>query len=269
MSDLDWVNGDPVELRTAYAADRSELDATAPDDVSVEDAPRYAGLRFAPSYGGKGAPILYFHGGSWLLGSPWTHRALCAWLAKLTDRRVLSVSYPLAPEYLYPAQRDAARVLLADFLAEESGPVFVAGDSAGGAMALWAAEDRQIDVFGVATFYPAYGLTASASIDAYGPGNPALNAASIGAMYARLGVEPEQIQTDIPVKGAPVLVLAAEQDPLRDDSVALVEALSARPVTYWEAGGEEHAFLHHGGSNVEVRDWLARVGKWMWEVERA
>ncbi|MEM9855218.1 MAG: alpha/beta hydrolase fold domain-containing protein [Pseudomonadota bacterium] len=264
MSDLDWVHGDPVALRLAYAAERKPLDETAPSDVRVSaDLPgALTGLHFLPD-APKQAPILYFHGGSWMLGSPATHRALCAWLAKLTGRRVVSVSYPLAPEHPYPAQRDAAR-RAARAMGETFGAFFVAGDSAGGAMALWgAAAAGGGEILGVAAFYPACGLTASRSIEAHGPGNPALNSAAIAAMYARLGTAPGALQADIPQTGAPVLIIAAERDPLHDDSLALKSALKRREVTLWEAEGEEHAFLHHGGARATVRHWLAGVGDWM------
>ncbi|MEO1797519.1 MAG: alpha/beta hydrolase [Pseudomonadota bacterium] len=264
MKGLDWVHGDPVELRAAYLKEREALDETAPPDVTivVEARAGLDGLRFTP-VAAKEAPILYFHGGSWMLGGPETHRALCAWLAKLSGRRVISVRYPLAPEHRYPAQRDAARAALAATLAEEGGPIFVAGDSAGGAMALWAAEAEAKHVLGVATFYPAFGVVSSPSIDRFGPGNEALNAGAIAAMYTRLGAAPEQVQQDVPPHGAPVLVLAASDDPLFDDSTAIFERLEDREVTLWVAKGQEHAFLHHGGASADVRDWLTRVGGWM------
>ncbi|MEM9436681.1 MAG: alpha/beta hydrolase fold domain-containing protein [Pseudomonadota bacterium] len=264
MNDLDWVNGDPVELRRAYAAERAELDATAPVDVTVTHEARagLSGLHFEPP-SPKAEPILYFHGGSWMLGSPNTHRALCAWLALLTSRRVISVSYPLAPEHPWPAQLHAAKSTLAAIMNHESQRLFVAGDSAGGAMALWAAQGEVERVAGIAAFYPAYGVTASPSIDAHGPGNPALNAAAIVAMYNRLGCDPAELQNAVPPKGAPTLIIAAKEDPLFDDSLMLAAALSAREVTLWEAVGEEHAFLHHGGASATVRAWLSRVGAWM------
>ncbi|MEM8592307.1 MAG: alpha/beta hydrolase fold domain-containing protein [Pseudomonadota bacterium] len=223
MNEIDWVNGDPVELRRAYAAERAELDATAPPEVAVETLDGgLAGLHFAPP-SETGAPILYFHGGGWAVGSPATHRALCAWLALSTRRRVLSVSYPLAPENPYPAQRDAARGTVAGMHRREA-RFFVAGDSAGGAMALWGAGENSTQVAGVATLYPAYGLPNSRSIDVHGPKSPSLNAAAIAAMYRRMGIAPNRLQEDVPSNGAPVLIVAAEQDPLHDDCLALEKA---------------------------------------------
>ena len=261
MNELDWVNGDPVVLRAAYVAERAPLDKTAPSEVAIsnEMPAGLSGLAFTPPGSDRRAPILYFHGGSWMLGSPGTHLALCAFLAKAARRQVSSVSYPLAPEHPYPAQRDAAQAALASF----DGPVFIAGDSAGGAMALWAAGRDTDQVQGVAAFYPAYGVLHSDSIDEFGPGNPALHSAAIAAMYARLGATGETVQADIPREGAPVLIIEAACDPLRDDARLLAEHMADRGATLWSADGEEHAFLHHGGNSPKVRAWMARIGEWM------
>jgi len=267
VNERDWVSGDPAALRAAYAAERAELDATAPPDVVITTR-MPAGLRglcFTPPGAASRDPVLYFHGGSWLLGSPATHRALCEWFAKLAGRRIISVEYPLAPEHIWPAQRDAARAakrMLQEALGD-GGRFFVAGDSAGGAMALWAAERDVHTLCGIAAFYPAFGLVASRSIDAYGPGNASLNAEAIAAMYRRLGAKTRDIQDAVPRAGAPTLILSAGLDPLRDDSTALARALSERAVTHWHASDEGHAFLHHGGSRASVRGWLTRVGQWM------
>ena len=270
MSAVDWVNGDPVELRKTYAADRAALLETCPKDARVEIEGRGGldGLRFSPAADTPKAPILYFHGGGWMVGSPETHQALCAWLAKLTERRVISVRYPLAPEHRHPAQRDAARTALAALLDVEQRPVFLAGDSAGGAMALWAASDERDHVLGVSAFYPAFGLLASESISTFGPESAALSAEAIAAMYRRLGAAPEQIQADVPKSGAPVLILAAGKDPLLNDSRAMAAALVARGVTAWTAHDEEHAFLHHAGTVATTRDWVCKVGSWMDDLER-
>lgn len=77
--------------------------------------------------------ILYFHGGAFLLGSPRSHIALAARLAKRAGASTSVIDYRLAPEHPYPAAIDdclrAYRAVIA-----EHGPslVTVAGDSAGG-----------------------------------------------------------------------------------------------------------------------------------------
>ncbi|MEV6583626.1 alpha/beta hydrolase [Streptomyces sp. NPDC051582] len=80
--------------------------------------------------------ILYFHGGSFSLGSPRTAMGLTASLVTRTGLRALSLDYRLAPEHPFPAAIEdclaAYRALLDDGLRPES--VAFAGDSAGGGL---------------------------------------------------------------------------------------------------------------------------------------
>jgi monoterpene epsilon-lactone hydrolase len=86
--------------------------------------------------------ILYFHGGGYVVGSPATHRDLVARLAVATGARAVAVDYRKAPEHPFPAGVDDGqacyRALLAANQAEgaPAGAVFLAGDSAGGGLAL-------------------------------------------------------------------------------------------------------------------------------------
>lgn len=86
--------------------------------------------------------IIYFHGGGHLSGSIDTHDALCRRIAVSSNAVVLSVGYRLAPEFPYPAGLlDCMAVfeqkveLLKDFRVNIN-HVFLAGDSAGGNLAL-------------------------------------------------------------------------------------------------------------------------------------
>ncbi|WP_131780198.1 alpha/beta hydrolase [Legionella bozemanae] len=86
--------------------------------------------------------IIYFHGGGHLSGSIDTHDALCRRIAVSSNAVVLSVGYRLAPEFPYPAGLlDCMAVfeqkveLLKDFQVNIN-HVFLAGDSAGGNLAL-------------------------------------------------------------------------------------------------------------------------------------
>ncbi|MCX7553407.1 alpha/beta hydrolase [Marinicella sp. S1101] len=81
---------------------------------------------------------LYFHGGGYSIGSPRSHRDLCAYLAKSAKQSVVSFSYRLAPEHPYPAALDDAMAAYQELLAQGYDParIAVAGDSAGGGLAL-------------------------------------------------------------------------------------------------------------------------------------
>ncbi len=82
--------------------------------------------------------ILYFHGGGYTIGSAETHRDLVARLCCTAGARALSVDYRLAPEHRFPAAVDDA-VASYRWLLDQGvppGAIAVAGDSAGGGLAL-------------------------------------------------------------------------------------------------------------------------------------
>ncbi|RSK48874.1 alpha/beta hydrolase [Hymenobacter rigui] len=82
--------------------------------------------------------ILYLHGGGYVLGSLNTHRALVGTLAQRCGVTALAINYRKAPEYPFPAALEDAllayRWLLAQGYASHN--IMVAGDSAGGGLAL-------------------------------------------------------------------------------------------------------------------------------------
>lgn len=77
--------------------------------------------------------IVYLHGGSYIYGSTrHSHADLCAALAHATGLELIGVEYRLAPEHPWPAQLEDARAVC-DAL---DGPLLLAGDSAGGHLAV-------------------------------------------------------------------------------------------------------------------------------------
>jgi epsilon-lactone hydrolase len=82
--------------------------------------------------------ILYLHGGGYTTGSPRTHRDLTSRLAIASDARVLVLDYRLAPEQPYPAALDDVSDAYYWLLKQGIEPkqIVVAGDSAGGGLAL-------------------------------------------------------------------------------------------------------------------------------------
>ncbi|MGY2487990.1 flavin-containing monooxygenase [Cupriavidus sp. CP313] len=103
---------------------------SAAEDVPVEIV--------APKTAEGGAVILYLHGGAFCLGGPNTHRSITTRLAVESGMPVWVPDYRLAPEHPYPAALDDAlacyRTLRGMGYAPEK--IVVAGDSAGGALAL-------------------------------------------------------------------------------------------------------------------------------------
>ncbi|QBR03439.1 flavin-containing monooxygenase [Paraburkholderia pallida] len=92
----------------------------------------------APRRGDTGGAILYLHGGAFCLGSPGTHRSVTTRLARESGMEVWVPDYRLAPEHPHPAALDDALAAYAALRAQGHAPerIVVAGDSAGGALAL-------------------------------------------------------------------------------------------------------------------------------------
>jgi monoterpene epsilon-lactone hydrolase len=89
-----------------------------------------------PSVAQRDGVILYLHGGGFVAGSAKAYRALASQLAGRTRRPVFVLEYPLAPEATVPAAPNA--VMTAYEWLRESGSqrIAIAGDSAGGGLAL-------------------------------------------------------------------------------------------------------------------------------------
>ncbi len=84
------------------------------------------------------APVLvYFHGGSFIQGSPRTHREVIVRLAMAAKMRAVAVDFRLAPEHPFPAQLDDALAVVREVARTVApGRMVLAGDSAGGNLAL-------------------------------------------------------------------------------------------------------------------------------------
>ena len=79
--------------------------------------------------------LVYLHGGGYVCMSSRSHRAISAGFA-LRGLRVFAADYRLAPEHKFPAAVDDAMAVWRALRAEVDGPIFVAGNSAGGGLSL-------------------------------------------------------------------------------------------------------------------------------------
>jgi len=91
----------------------------------------------APTAGDARA-VLYLHGGSFMMGSPATHREIAARLSALTDASFLVLDYRLAPEHPFPASLHDSLATYHWLQANGFAPstIAIGGDSAGGTLAL-------------------------------------------------------------------------------------------------------------------------------------
>jgi acetyl esterase/lipase len=106
--------------------------------------------RYVPSDPPR-ARILFVHGGSWRNGTRKDYPQLMVYLAG-RGYEVVSLTYRLSPEHPYPSapeDLDAAIAALGD-----GPPLFLAGRSSGGHLALLAAYRNADQVAGVIGFYP-------------------------------------------------------------------------------------------------------------------
>ncbi len=93
---------------------------------------------FAPPGEEGSRVLLFFHGGGWVTGNIDSYDAVCADMAALTGRTVVSVDYRLAPEHRFPAALEdcyavAREVFLhAGLLHARPEEIALIGDSAGG-----------------------------------------------------------------------------------------------------------------------------------------
>ncbi|TDD16788.1 alpha/beta hydrolase [Kribbella turkmenica] len=81
------------------------------------------------------AVIFYLHGGGYVIGSARTGANLAAALARRTGLPAVSLEYRLAPENPFPAALDDALAAYRE-LVDSGRPIVIAGDSAGGGLAL-------------------------------------------------------------------------------------------------------------------------------------
>lgn len=83
--------------------------------------------------------VLYLHGGGYVSGSPATHLAITAQLAREAGARLFALDYRLAPEHPFPAALEDAWAAYWWLLTEQHvapSQIVVAGDSAGGGLTL-------------------------------------------------------------------------------------------------------------------------------------
>lgn len=136
----------------------------ATSDLPVADT--WARLYVPPKVTPDHPLILFVHGGGFVCCGLDTNDALCRRLAVSAESRVLALGYPLAPEASAPAQLDAVLGACREVAGGSvpalgpRGRLWLAGDSAGGYLALKAAVDLNGAVERLLLFYPMVHLEA-------------------------------------------------------------------------------------------------------------
>ncbi|HUR72960.1 MAG TPA: alpha/beta hydrolase [Sporichthya sp.] len=198
--------------------------------------------------------VLYLHGGGFVVGSPTSHRPMLVRLALGTGLPVLGLDYRLAPEHPFPAGYDdvldAYRALRAGGTPAER--IVLAGDSAGGGLALAAAmelRDGGEHPRCVALICPFVDLGPDASWRAGESADPLLtlrHTLVFGQQYAGgASVDPRVSPLRGDLAGLPPLIVhTAGDDLLHADGTELVARARAAGVAveHYDAPGLWHDF---------------------------
>lgn len=201
--------------------------------------------------------VIYYHGGGFVVGDLESHDDVCAEICDFSGFRVVSVDYRLAPEHVHPAAFNDSWAAFAAIAQKYSGPLVLAGDSAGanlGAAVAHHARGR-IDqrVVGQVLIYGAFGgdmTQGSYKTHAFAP----LLTLEDVIYYMDIrsdGKDSADDYTFAPLRdtdftGLPATVLfSADIDPLRDDSRDYRDAVlgAGGQATWINEAGLLHGYL--------------------------
>jgi acetyl esterase len=227
-----------------------------PELAAVRDerpAGHCATRRYAPD--ATEATVVFVHGGGWVIGDLDSHDRLCRMLAAETGACVVAVDYRRAPEHPWPA---AVHDVLAVIAAEQTRtgrPLVVAGDSAGGTLAILAClaaidagvpspaglslacpnTDLTLTWPSITTFGRGWSLDVEALrffVEAWAPDPEDRRRGDVSPLYA------EDLE-----RLPPTHIATAELDPLGDEGRAFADRLAAAGVL---AGHRDEPGLIHG-----------------------
>lgn len=251
--------------------------------IEAEAAHRIPYRKYLPQGHGEAGvtrAIVYFHGGGWCLGGITSHDAVCRRLCQETGLQVYSVDYRLAPEHPFPAALNDARAVIEKLFSSHSTTpgfkVFLAGDSAGGNLAVVAAFEL-IDaglsnrVAGNLLVYPAvhadhHSLLCSPYREGF-----MLDSGSLDWFYSRyLGHERANLAKNWRVSPLvrtfsadfpPTLLITAGLDPLTPACIEFRDRLRAArvAVTHIQFDGVMHGYLTLGRQFPESAETVTRM----------
>jgi acetyl esterase len=268
-------------MRKAWTGARASVTRPDPRDAGVvrtpwlgeEQRPRAVLFR-PPGCVGVGPGIVWLHGGGWCLGGIGTLEHVFRRLCTLTGFAVAAVEYRLAPEHPFPAALDDVRNVFAhDFQAAGLDParLVLAGDSAGGNLALSFALSDRPTLRGLALAYPVTDCDLDTpSYLEFAEGFGLTRAAM--ALFWRCYIPDDSMRADpraSPLHGElaglpPVHLQLARLDVLRDDSLRLEARLreAGVPTETLVAPGLMHGYLGGGQSVPASAEALVALADW-------
>jgi acetyl esterase/lipase len=270
----------PSDLAGARAQmDSYEQPLPEGTSAATADVGGVPGLWLRRTDGVPGRVVLFLHGGGYTVGSTRSHRRLAAMVGVACRADVLSIDYRLAPEHPCPAGLDDA-VAVHRWLVEQGvSDVVVAGDSAGGGLALataLATRDAGLAPPGALVLLaPWLDLTLSgSSVTTRAAEDFMLDAEHLrqcAAAYAgELALDDWRVSPlDAELAGLPpVFVQVGDADLLVDDAIRLADRgrRAGVAVSLDVAPEMPHVFQSFAGLLPDADAALARVGEWVEEV---
>ncbi|MGE2716888.1 alpha/beta hydrolase [Mycolicibacterium litorale] len=226
------ATGDPREVYDRFVAATPLAPDVTVEPASTTPAP---GVWVRPAHTAPGRVVLFLHGGGYGLGSASAYAGLVSQLAARAGTPAFALEYPLAPEATLPVALDLAVATLTR-LCDGHSAVALAGDSAGGGLALATAAEarrRGIPVSAVAVFSPWTDLTLSgASVREHAVGDPLLDPAYLrdsAATYLGSAAADDPRASplfDSPTRLPPLMTQVGTDEILLDDSRRFAEAVA-------------------------------------------
>lgn len=216
---------------------------------------------YRPTGAGEGA-VIYLHGGYGLFGDLDLQDNYCRQLAAGLGVEVVSVDYRLAPEVSLPESVADALTVLDLLHAGGVQKVWLAGDSAGGAVACLAAEATEAPLQGLFLTNPVLDLSLSA-FDDTAPAGPDRELSEFAALtWCRVDELEHAPELRYRVEGLPsCLVVVGDQDSLVPEARAFIEACDREGVRAHLVllPGAGHGFVssdHALDAIAEARDFF-------------
>jgi len=261
----------PVQTREAMKHAPKNLNPTPVGEVIDLTIPDYnIPVRiYIPDGEGLFPVISYFHGGGFVLMSIDTHDEICRQLSVKTNAVVMSVDYRLAPESPYPAGPTDS-VTAVKWMIEnaknykgDKNNLAVAGDSAGGYMAIYTAQKLKAEGILLKAQIAAYPIT-----DHYTSAHASWQENKEGFILsaemmkwfwdnfindASLFDEASPLRSPDFTGMPPALIMTANYDPLRDEGKAYADKLIASGVeTIYRNYNNVHGFFGTGEMGQEA-----------------
>lgn len=259
-----------ADQRAVYDAMCAAFHAGCPDGVEVWDEP-YGGVpcrRYERD--ASVSTLVYYHGGGFVVGGLHSHDDVCAELCARTGVRVISVDYGLAPETVFPGCYNDAKAAFDAIAQAFDGPVFMAGDSAGGSLAAAVTHHARGRVAGQVLIYPGLGGDPTKGSYVTHANAPELTTRDM-LFYQTIrtgGTPPPQGDPRYaPLQDAdfsglpPTVIVTAECDPLASDGESYRDAIRAAGgrAAWFNEAGLVHGCLRARGMSVRGAAFFDRV----------